>query len=244
MAEGRKINIEGYWNTVNMPWGKLFYKLIQNHLDYAGRNILDFGSGFGIMADYLAEKNNVAAIEPSSAMLEYRVCSNSYKQLTGGVEELKKLPDNYFDVIICHNVLEYIEDREEVFAEFYRLLKNNGELSIVKHNKQGKIMQKAVFENDISTALKLLNNENAVSVNFGTINEYSDNDLDNYTSGKFIARNKYGVRIFFALQRNEFKEKPEWISDMFELESRAEEIPAFRDIAFFHHIILRKQCEI
>ena len=43
-------------------------------------------------------------------------------------------------------------------------------------------MQKVVFENDISTALKLLNNENAVSVNFGTINEYSDNDLDNYTS--------------------------------------------------------------
>ena len=31
---------------------------------------------------------------------------------------------------------------------------------------------------------------------------------------------------------------------MFELESKAEEIPAFRDIAFFHHIILRKQCGI
>ena len=63
-----------------MPWGKLFYKLLKNHLDYEGRNILDFGSGFGIMADYLAEKNNVPAIEPSSGMLEYRMCSNSYKQ--------------------------------------------------------------------------------------------------------------------------------------------------------------------
>ena len=205
MEEGMKINIKGYWDRVNMPWEKLFYKLLKNHLDYEGRNILDFGSGFGITADYLAEKNNVTAIEPSSGMLEYRVCSNSYKQLTGGVEELRKLPDNCFDVIICHNVLEYIENREEVFAEFYRLLKNTGELSIVKHNKQGKIMQKAVFENDISTALKLLNNENAVSVNFGTINEYSDNDLDNYTSGKFIARNKYGVRIFLHYKEMNLK---------------------------------------
>lgn len=101
-------------------------------------------------------------------------------------------------------------------------------------------MQKAVFENDIATALNLLNNENAVSANFGIINEYSDNDLNNYIHGKFIIKNKYGVRIFFALQRNEFKEKPEWINDMFELESKAEEIPAFRDISFFHHIILSK----
>lgn len=56
MEEGMKINIKGYWDTVNMPWGKLFYKLLKNHLDYEGRNILDFGSGFGITADYLAEK--------------------------------------------------------------------------------------------------------------------------------------------------------------------------------------------
>lgn len=83
MAEDVKMNIKGYWNTVNMPWGKLFYKLVQNHLDYEGRKILDFGSGFGIMADYLAEKNNVTAIEHSSAMLKYRVCNNSYKQITG-----------------------------------------------------------------------------------------------------------------------------------------------------------------
>ena len=125
-----KSNIQNYWNTINMPWGRLFYKLVWNHLDYKDKNILDFGSGFGITADFLAGNNNVTAIEHNKDMLSYRVCNNNYKQVIGSVEELKKLPDNCFDVVICHNVLEYIEDRHEVFAEFHRLLKNNGELSI------------------------------------------------------------------------------------------------------------------
>lgn len=223
-----------------MPWGKLFYKLIWNHLEYKNKNILDFGSGLGITANFLAKNNNVTAIEPDSEMLSCRIYNNNYKQITGDAKELKKFPDNYFDVIICHNVLEYIEDREEIFTEFHRLLKNSGELSIVKHNKNGKVMQKAVFENDISTAIELLNNKDAVSANFGIIKEYSDNDLNNYIKNKFTARNKYGVRIFFALQKNEFKIEAGWLKNMFEIETMAEEIPAFRDIAFFHHIILKK----
>lgn len=131
---------------------------------------------------------------------------------------------------------------EEIFGEFYRLLKCGGEVSIVKHNKTGKIMQKAIFENDIPAAIRLLNNEDLVSVNFGLVNEYSDSDFKKYIDGKFSVRNKYGVRIFFGLQRNEFKENEEWIGNMFEIESMAEEVPAFRDIAFFHHIILTKNC--
>lgn len=235
-----KNNIQNYRDTTNMPWGKLFYKLIWNHLEYKNKNILDFGSGLGITANFLAKNNNVTAIEPDSEMLSYRIYNNNYKQVTGDAKELKKFPDNYFDVIICHNVLEYIEDREEIFTEFHQLLKNSGELSIVKHNKNGKVMQKAVFENDISTAIELLNNKDAVSANFGIIKEYSDNDLNNYIKNKFTARNKYGVRIFFALQKNEFKIEADWLKNMFEIETMAEEIPAFRDIAFFHHIILKK----
>lgn len=237
------VNIEGYLNTVKAPWGELFYKLIWNHLNYKEKRILDFGSGFGITADYLAKYNDVTAVEPNQDMLAYRTCEHNYKQITGSLCELKKMPDNFFDVIICHNVLEYIDNREELFAEFYRLLKNNGELSIVKHNKTGKIMQKAVFENDIDTALKLLHKEDAVSANFGTIHEYGDTELEDYAKGKFVIQNKYGVRIFFGLQRNEFKEEKSWISKMYTLESKAEEIPDFRDIAFFHHFILCKRGE-
>ena len=235
---GEKTNIQGYLEYVNAPWGRLFYKLAWHNIECRGKRILDFGSGFGITADHFAEYNNVVAVEPNKEMLKHRFSDNHYEQIVGGIEALKNMPDQSFDVIICHNVMEYLDDRKELLFEFYRLLKTDGFISIIKHNKAGKIMQKAVFEYDIDEALKLLENGNAKSVNFGTINEYDNHDLEEYCDGMLTIHKICGLRIFYALQRNELKTGDEWFSDMYALECRAEEIPQFRDIAFFHHIIL------
>ena len=53
------ISVQGYLNTVNAPCGKLFYKLVWHNIDCKGKKILDFGSGFGITADYFAKNNDV-----------------------------------------------------------------------------------------------------------------------------------------------------------------------------------------
>ncbi len=233
------INVQGYLDTVNSPWGKLFYKLVWHNIDCNEKKILDFGSGFGITADYFAKNNEVTAIEPNEEMLKHRFCNNEYQQIVGGIEQLRKIQNNSYDMIICHNVLEYLDYRTELLYEFRRVLKPNGFVSIVKHNKAGKIMQKAVFENKISEALELIHNGKAISVNFGTVNEYDSCDLEKYGEGLFKIDKIFGVRIFFALQRNEFKTESDWISNMYHLECTAEEIPEFRDIAYFHHVILK-----
>lgn len=240
-AVAEKSNIQGYLEYVRAPWGKLFYKLAWHNIECKGKRILDFGSGFGITADHFAEYNNVTAVEPNEEMLKHRFADNNYEQIAGGIETLKDIPSRAFDVILCHNVMEYLNDREELLSEFSRLLKEDGFISVIKHNRAGKIMQKAVFEYDIDTALKLLENGNAESVNFGTINEYDDHKLEEYCKGILKIHKVYGLRIFYALQRNELKTNDEWFSDMYALECRAEEIPEFRDVAFFHHIILRQE---
>ncbi len=233
------INIQEYLKTVNAPWGELFYKLVWNNIECEGKKVLDFGSGFGITADYFAKKNDVTAIEPNKEMLKHRSNKNDYIQIEGGIEQIKKLPNKNYDIVICHNVLEYLENRKELLSEFKRVLKPNGFLSIVKHNKAGKIMQKAVFEYKIDEAIELINNGNSISQNFGTINEYDNLELKEYSNGYFGIEKIYGVRTFFALQRNELKVDSDWISNMFSLERRVEEIPEFRNIAFYHHIILK-----
>ena len=48
------------------------------------------------------------------------------QQIIGGIEVLKNMPSQSFDVIICHNVMEDLNDREELLFEFNRLLKTNG----------------------------------------------------------------------------------------------------------------------
>lgn len=79
-------------------------------------------------------------------MLKHRFCNNEYSQIVGGIDEISKLPSKSYGVIICHNVLEYLDNRAELHCEFSRVLKLDGFVSIIKHNKAGKIMQKAVFE--------------------------------------------------------------------------------------------------
>lgn len=234
------INVKGYWDTINAPWGRIFYDLAWHNLEFQGLRILDFGSGFGKTADFLAKNNTVLAIEPNEEMLEYRFCENDYEQIVGGIEAIKDFDDNSFDVVLCHNVMEYLENREELISEFKRVLKDGGILSVIKHNKAGKIMQKAVFEYKIDEALSLIEGNDVASVNFGTINEYELSDLERFCHDKFIIDKVYGLRMFYALQRNEFKTEEDWIDKMYELECRAEEIQEFRDIAFFHHVILKK----
>lgn len=233
-----KVNIQGYLDYVHAPWGKLFYELAWHNIECRGKRILDFGSGFGNTANHFAEYNSVVAVEPNKDMLEHRFIDNDYEQIVGDIEDVKNMPSQSFDVIICHNVMEYLNNREEVLFEFNRLLKANGYISIIKHNRAGKIMQKAVFENNIDEALKLLVGEKAESVHFGTINEYDNCELEKYCKGMLKIDKIYGLRIFYALQRNEFKVGDGWFGNMYTLECKAEEIPEFRDIAFFHHIIL------
>jgi len=234
-----KVNVQGYLDTIKAPWGQLFYQLAWHNIECEGKKILDFGSGFGISANHFAEKNEVIAVEPNEEMLVHRACEYSYEQLVGSVDQLRKLPTGSFDIILCHNVLEYVNNRQEILAEFVRLLKTEGFVSIIKHNKVGKIMQKAVFEYKIDEAMKLLANENVASVNFGTIDEYEKEELEKYSEGRFAIDKVFGLRMFYALQRNELKTGEDWFDNMFRLECMAEEISEFREIAFFHHVILR-----
>ena len=86
-------------------WERLFKKIVWAQLgDIREKTILDFGSGEGVTANHFAEKNNVAAIEPSEEMLSNRWKDFEYRQILGDVTNLSEFDDNTFDVIICHNV--------------------------------------------------------------------------------------------------------------------------------------------
>ncbi len=234
-------NLNSYLDYVNAPWGKLFYEIVWKQLEEpSDKEILDFGSGFGVTASHLAENNNVTAVEPDEEMIKSRFSNNQYKQIRGGYDWIKREPSNKYDIIICHNVLEYVNNRVEIIYEFARLLKPNGILSVVKHNRLGKVMQKAVFEYKIDEALALLDGENVKSNNFGTISTYDNEDLANYSKGKLYIDKCFGVRTFYALQNNDVKTAPDWMDKMLELELKASAVAQFRDVAFFNHVILRK----
>ncbi len=149
--------IEEYYLLTKQPWGKMFYDMVWGQINIQNDktcNILDFGSGFGITSEHYSKNHKVIAIEPNPLMLEKRT-KGDYEQLAGGIEHVRAMPDNYFDFVICHNVLEYCEDQGRIFKELARVTKSKGYLSLVKHNKEGKVLHTAVFNEDPQKALKL-----------------------------------------------------------------------------------------
>lgn len=223
-------------------WEKLAKGIIWQQIgEIKGNTILDFGSGTGITADYFATDNQVTAIEPSEDMLATRVNTNGYRQIVGSTDELKKLPSNFFDYIICHNVLEYVNDREIIVDEFYRLLKSSGKLSIVKHNRNGRVMQMVVLLNNFDEANNLLDGHNSNAQQFGTIKYYDDSDITDWCAG-FVLQESFGLRTFWDLQQNqEIQKDEEWQKKMMVIEVKVSQNPDFQDIAFFHHLIFQKQ---
>ena len=222
-------------------WEKLAKQIIWKQIgELKGKTILDFGSGTGITADHFAADNQVTAIEPSEDMLAQQVNTYGYRQIVGSTDELKKLQSNSFDYILCHNVLEYADDREKIVREFYRLLKPSGKLSIVKHNRNGRVMQMVVLLNNFDEANNLLDGHNSNAQQFGTINYYDDYDIAKWCDG-FVLRESYGLRTFWDLQQNqEIQKDKEWQKKMIDIEMRVSQIPDFHRIAFFHHLIFKK----
>ncbi len=228
-----------YFDYVNEPWGRLFYLCAWKQLPVLkDKKVLDFGSGFGITAGHLSKENEVIAVEPSEDMIKIGAKDNhNFKQIVGGLESLEQFSDETFDCIICHNVFEYVEDRNIILNEFCRLLKSDGIISIVKHNRAGRIMQKAVFDYDINTVKALLSGKNNTSKNFGEIKDYEDEAL--LTSGLKIDK-CYGICTFYGLQDNKIKYQKDWSEAMLDIEMTVSECEDFRKIAFFHHLILKK----
>lgn len=209
--------VRTYWENTQKPWGKLFYQGVWGQLPpWQGKRLLDFGSGFGITAAHLGEHNQVTAVEQLAALEE------------GG-----------FDGIVCHNVLEYAPQRQEILREFARLLGPEGTLSVVKHNLPGRVLQKAVFENRPKEAAALLEGGSLQVRNFGQVHYYQTEDLVRWAPGLEV-RQVLGVRIFFGLpQDNAAKEDPAWQQAMLRLEAAAAGREPYRQMAFFHHVLLR-----
>lgn len=224
------------------PWELLLKQIVWKQLgEYQGMRILDFGSGLGVTADHYAKDNDVIAIEPSIESITERWSHNNYQQLQGSTDMLRQMSDNTFDIVLCHNVLEYVPDREEIICELHRVLKPDGTLSLVKHNRAGRVMQMVVLLNEFERAKKLLDGKDDVASKYGVIRYFEDTDITNWCKD-FDIRKVYGIRTFWDLQQNQqLHTDLQWQEKMIELEQRVSEIDEYRSIAFFHHLIAKKK---
>ena len=164
----------------------------------------------------------------------------AYEKLQGSIDQLVRFTDKSFDLVLCHNVLEYIDPnvRKDYLLEFKRILKDDGLISIIKHNHVGKVLQSVVFANDINQAFSLLNGESFESLSFASGSTYTIEEILALSSLKL--ENYLGIRTFYSLQPNEFKSKENWLEEMTKIELAVCDLKPYKDISFLQHLWLKK----
>ncbi len=95
-----------------------------------GDRVLDLACGTGLVAGYAAERagpqGEVVGYDPTPDLLEAaRAKSFSGAPITWveGSGESMPFDDAEFDVVLCHQGLQYVTDRAKAFAEIKRVLK-------------------------------------------------------------------------------------------------------------------------
>ncbi len=238
MEKGMKL----YYDYTLSPIGKLYYQTVFSQLSgVQDKNILDFGSGFGFVSDYLALKNRVTAIEPDSNIIKFAINENSYIQINASADYLKTFSDESFDFICCHLVLEFADNREQVLNHLIRLLKQDGRISIIHHNRAGRLIQAVVQEFDLDEARRMFDNKPSFSSAFGDINYYTKEDILNLSNNSLEIEQIYGVRALASLHDGLRQSEENWLSKMQKVEDKLTLDPDFIKISYFNHLILKKK---
>ena len=239
-------SIQDYRQLIDKPWGRMFYDMVFRQLAWqndVSQRILDFGAGFCVTANHYAQHHHVTAVEPNEEMIALSVREHPFELIRGDVKALSCFADDMFDSVICHNVLEYVPDKQIILRELARVLKPGGTLSVVKHHLPGRVMGNAVFSDDPKAALDLLESGDGESSMFGSRDTYDDADLiERADQCGLTLENLFGIRTFFALSsNNDIKWKQEWYEDMLALEMRTCQMDEWKNISFFHHLIFQKR---
>jgi S-adenosylmethionine-dependent methyltransferase len=123
---------------------------------------LDLGCGTGAMALRLAQLGlRVTLLDASAPMLEFAERTMQEAGFEKRVElkhgdatQLAGLfPGESFDVILCHNVLEYLEDPNAVLRNAARALRGPSSIiSVLVRNQAGDVLKAAIQDGDLTAA--------------------------------------------------------------------------------------------
>ena len=111
----------------NMVPGRLKY--FDQHVDWQDKKVLDLGCAGGFMAEALDDRGaQVTGIDPAAQAIEAarKHAENRGISYDVGVGEDLPYADNTFDVVVCVDVLEHVQDLAKVIQEVKRTLKSGG----------------------------------------------------------------------------------------------------------------------
>ena len=155
-----------YAAYLETPEGRLRLDLafanLQDFLPQATRSLLalDLGCGTGALAVRLARLGlHVTLLDTSVPMLDFAMRAAREAGVAeriglkhGDAAQFANLfKDEWFDVILCHNILEYVADPRAVLRNAARALRDPSSIiSVLVRNQAGEVLKAAIRDGDLA----------------------------------------------------------------------------------------------
>jgi S-adenosylmethionine-dependent methyltransferase len=256
LATVRFQDAEKYAAYLKTPAGRLRSELAWANLrrflprDAAKHRALDVGGGTGFASVRLARLGyEVVLLDSSEQMLRIARQDTNAGGVTqpisfchadtGQIREV--FAAESFDVVICHDLLEYTEDPSTTVRDIAHVLRNDGVASVLVRNRAGEVLKDAVRSGDWKLATANLTAETVLDTLCGNrMRLFAPADVREMLAraGLEVVA-EHGVRVFFDYV-GMGNPTDEIYSQIFELESKLGARPEFFAMARYIQVITRR----
>lgn len=240
---------------LNQPWMRLRYQLVAerlaHHLPQEKLRVLDAGGGNGADSIPLAQQGHeVTLVDYSEGMLaeaqraaEAAGVAEQMRFVQGSVLDLASLVGDGYDVVLSHNVLQYVPSLEEGLRATVSVLKRGGWLSLILINRYSQAYQAALFDWEFEKAASLVGVREMQARLFDTtLKLYDAAEVQTLLEGLGMeVVQLYGLRcVNDYIRDNAIKYEPHYFEQILVLERRlSTEYPYYLLGRFFHLVAQR-----
>jgi len=240
----------------NAPWGRLRYSIasanLRQHLADRPLQILDAGGGNGLDAIPLARQGHAVTILDYSAEMLAEAQRNAE---AGGVAERVTFqqadlaaipalfPEAQFDAVLCHNVIQYVDDIEAAFKTVCHALRPGGILSVICVNRYSEAYRQAFQQLKMGAAYASLDARTIMTTIFGVpARVYAAEEMRQplHAAGCEVAGD-YGLRcVCDYIPNNDIKSDPAFFAQLEQLEYALTDKYPYKLLGRYFQVVARK----
>lgn len=249
-------NASAFNNYLSSPWGRLLHNVtranVDRHLERRPLRILDAGGGNGVDAiPFAAQGHEVTVLDSSAELLNEARYHAQEEGVAGWMEfyeaELTTIPaifpDAKFDVILCHNVLQYVEDLGAALGAICNPLLPGELLSVICINRYSEPYREALQQLQPGKAYAKLNDSTIFSQIFKLdVKAYTADDLRQALQEVGCAQlAQYGIRcVSDYIPNNDLMNDAAFFAELEQLEYAMSARYPYYLLARFFQIIAEK----
>ena len=224
-------------------WESLGSMLEQPGPDQPGLKVLDIGGGTGGFAVRVAGLGHrVTVVDPSPDALaalarRAREVGVEVTGLQGDLSDISALVDKA-DVVLCHGVLEVVDDPAAALAAIHEVLRPGGRLSLLVAQRHAAVIARAMAGH-VAQALALLDDSGTTG---RTGRRFTADEVTGLVTGAgFEVGSVHGIRVFADLVPGALLDlEPGTTAALLDLERAVSERPEYLPLATQLHVIAER----